>query len=70
MTLQEHIEHCQELIARNPEVADYTAVFSSDNEGNEYHRAIHTLTIGYYQNNNWWPEEALRGKDCNSVCIN
>jgi len=79
MKLSEYVECLNELIKKNPKVADYDVISTIDDEGNGYNKVHYTPSIGRYESynefisfddaeafeDNEWTED-----DCNAVCIN
>ena len=81
MTLKEYIEGLQELIEARPELAEATAVYAVDPEGNAYHKVHYTGAPGWYDgeyNGEFidqddladWCEGDEEGYEVNAVCIN
>lgn len=77
MKLKEYIQGLQDLIDKNPEVADYEVIYSVDDEGNGYGIVNWDPSIGYYDQDNEWIDEddteALEDQEIeemNAVLIN
>ncbi|BCU97786.1 MAG: hypothetical protein CM15mV19_0210 [uncultured marine virus] len=45
MTLGKYVETLVDMLKRNPEIEDYTVIYSSDDEGNTYSKVNFTPTI-------------------------
>lgn len=78
MTLKQWMEQLNKLVQENPEVRDYDLIYSTDDEGNDFHRVISDPTLVQVENLN---ERSLRivgfkgdfeinDEDCNAICIN
>jgi hypothetical protein len=82
MKFKEFVENCNKLLEENPEVAEFDAIYSRDDEGNGYQEVSFTPTIGIREEG-WCFEfisiDSLRDEpeefdytehDVNAVCIN
>lgn len=85
MKLKDVLKQLQELIEERPEVAEYEAVYSRDDEGNGYQTVYWTATVGHHDgeyHGEFYAEEHLNPEDMgdddfdaneyplNAVCIN
>ena len=73
MTLGKYVETLVDMLKRNPEIEDYTVIYSSDDEGNTYQKVNYTPTIMLSEgldNNYLVVESAAKPEQGDTVCIN
>lgn len=75
MKLKEYLENINELVKADPNILDYTVVFSSDDEGNSYNEVHYEPSLGIYEDDEWVgveydSYENYDEKDINAICIN
>lgn len=73
MTLGKYVETLVDMLKRNPEIEDYTVIYSSDDEGNTYQKVNYTPTIMLSEgldNNYLVVESADKPEQGDTVCIN
>lgn len=75
MKLKEYIKNLQKFVKENPDAANYTCVYSKDDEGNSYHEVLYTPSIGSFDGNSDWvsddgTKEFSEEYEKNSVCLN
>ena len=73
MTLGKYVETLVDMLKRNPEIEDYTVIYSSDDEGNTYQKVNYTPTIMLSEgldNNYLVVESADKPGQGDTVCIN
>jgi hypothetical protein len=66
MKLKKYIENLNKLVKENPEISDYEVVYSSDDEGNNYHNFFCSPSIGNFSEGYFNQKDI----DKNAVCIN
>lgn len=57
MKLREYLEELNTMVQERPEILDYELVYSSDDEGNYYHKIFYTPGIGYFSEDYVYYEE-------------
>lgn len=70
MTLKEYAKEINKLAEKYPNVL---VVYSSDDEGNSFHRVNHAGTVGFFDNGDFFDlgyVEDIFGKKPNAVWIN
>lgn len=77
MTLREFIDKLNRMHKHNPDVLNYTVVFSRDDEGNGFDKVNFDPSLGYYHQStrDFDSEENLKEEydgdvELNAVCIN
>jgi len=70
MKLSEYITHLQALVKQNPEVRNYSVVYSSDSEGNSYEEVYYHPTVGCFESGEFEIVSRADFYRANSVCIN
>ena len=73
MTLAKYVETLVDMLKRNPEIEDYTVIYSSDDEGNTYQKVNYTPTIMLSEgldNNYLVVESADKPEQGDTVCNN
>tara|TARA_A100001391_G_scaffold166965_1_gene127211 strand:+ start:314 stop:535 length:222 start_codon:yes stop_codon:yes gene_type:complete len=73
MTLGKYVETLVDMLKRNPEIEDYTVIYSSDDEGNTYSKVNFTPTIMLSEgldNNYLIVKSADKPEEGDTVCIN
>ena len=73
MTLGKYVETLVDMLKRNPEIEDYTVIYSSDDEGNTYSKVSFTPTIMLSEgldNNYLIVKSADKPEEGDTVCIN
>lgn len=78
MTLKEFIRRIQEMADANPEILDYTVIYSSDDEDNSFQEVWCNASVGYYEdgefvqleNSEDFEDRELTKEDVNAICIN
>ena len=72
MTLGKYVETLVDMLKRNPEIEDYTVIYSSDDEGNTYSKVNFTPTIMLSEglDNNYLVVESAEPGEGDTVCIN
>lgn len=68
MKLSDYVKNLQELIAKNPELMDCEVIYSSDDEGNDYHEVHYGATPMIFENGE--AQNASPEQKPNAVCIN
>lgn len=72
MTVRDFYNNLTEMIAANPEVLDYTAVYAKDDEGNAFYPVYHSPTIGQFDEEDQDFSDLSEDFDGspNALCIN
>lgn len=76
MKLKEYLNNLNKLVKNNPELLDYTVVYSKDDEGNGFNEIYYDATIGKFDEDEFlelgydMEEYIIEEKDCNAICIN
>jgi hypothetical protein len=72
MTLGKYVETLVDMLKRNPEIEDYTVIYSSDDEGNTYQKVNFTPSIMLSEglDNNYLVVESAEPGEGDTVCIN
>ena len=72
MTLGKYVETLVDMLKRNPEIEDYTVIYSSDDEGNTFQKVNFTPTIMLSEglDNNYLVVESAEPGKGDTVCIN
>lgn len=77
MKFKDYVKTLNEILATNPESAEYDVIYSIDEEGNDFKNIYYTPTVGYYDSGGFISVEQFEeyedeGYDCiiNSVCVN
>ena len=68
MTLSDYINNLKKQVIANPEMLDLPIVYSSDDEGNQFHKVVYMATVGNYREDD--NEYDTDGSTKNAVCIN
>ena len=71
-TLRQLINRLNHIAKENPKALDLPLVYSSDDEGNAFHRVHFDAGVGNYneRNREFLNTEEADGKEVNCVCIN
>jgi len=71
-TLRQLINRLNDIAKDNPEALDLPLVYSSDDEGNAFHRVHFDAGLGNYneRDREFINKEEAAGKETNCVCIN
>ena len=78
ITLNQWLNSIQEMIKKNPKIGDYPLIYSSDDEGNDFHKVSADPTLAQVEDTNQWSleivgflgDDTIADEDCNVVCIN
>ena len=74
MTLGKYVETLVDMLKRNPEIEDYTVIYSSDDEGNSYQKVNFTPSVMLSEglDNNYIVIESadIKPDEGDVVCIN
>ena len=78
MKLKDWLKDLNSMIAVNPEILEYELIYSSDDEGNSFHKVISEPTLVqledvdkyYIELVGFDGDETINTKDCNAICIN
>lgn len=69
MNLAEYIKHLQQLVKEHPELKKATAVYSADDEGNQFSKVVYHPTPGHYSAGEFNDYKNSKHKP-NAVCVN
>ena len=67
-TFKEYVDQLNRFAKKHPEVANFKAITSADDEGNYYNEVWYTPTIGAFKDGNLETGEDTITPNC--VCIN
>lgn len=78
ITLNQWLNSIQEMIKKNPKVGNYPLIYSTDDEGNEYHKVmfdptlvqVHNLNERFLEIVGFKDDPDIADEDCNTICIN
>lgn len=71
MKFKEFVENVSRLLENRPELGDFEAVTSKDDEGNGFNIVYFEPSLGYFDGDEFTPEDEEELKEeINAVCIN
>jgi len=67
MKLREYLKTLNLLVKKSPEILEYEAIISVDDEGNDYKPVVFEPSVGHYDKED---REFYEERKSNSVCVN
>jgi len=70
ITFKDYLDALNKMDKRNPEIAEFTLVYSVDEEGNAYHQVNWLPTVGHFSKFGDFIPANETEEESNAVCVN